>query len=474
MKNLPVLLRLLRLLVIFALVICVPFAVSALIYHGQKDAYLESYYAALPLKTERLENTDSPRVVVIGGSSVAFGIDSKLIEQELGMPCVNFGLYAAFGLKPMLDLSQKHLREGDIVVIAPEITGQMYSAYIGYDYLLQAFEAKPGELIGLGMEYYPGLLKSLPDYVKQAGKLNDQGGAPVAGVYSLQAFDSFGDIVYAREENMMAQGYSQDNLPELTDGIVTDDFLEMINDYVKAAERKGARAVFSYCPLNALSAEKTDEQKRADFESALQAGLDCPVLAPLEDYILDEGFFYDSNYHLNDTGARYYSLRLVSNIQRLLGEMKKTQANLPHAPEFVNENQVIASGNERGILYEITLKGCVITGLDDQGRSLQKLSVPQTIAETPVVSVSTGAFSEANAEVIVLPKTITHLAGSLFKDALKLKTVELHASALPEVSDELFKNANQNVVIAVPDELYGLYITDYFWGVNASRMKPME
>lgn len=474
MRNLPVLMRFLKLLIVFALAVAIPFVACAAIYAIAPDTYLETYYAALPLKMDRLCQTDGPRVIVIGGSSVAFGIDSKLVSREVGMPVVNFGLYAAFGLKPMLDLSEKYINDGDIIVIAPETTEQMYSRYTGYDYLLQAFESRPGQLIGLGRSYYAGLAKNLPDYVKSARELRARGGAPTSGVYSLSAFDEFGDIVYEKPENIMKQGYSEDNLPKLSDEIVTDEFLEMVNDYVKAAERKGATVVFSYCPLNALSVENTDGSDVRNFVRALENGLDCRILAPIEDYILDEGFFYDSNYHLNDTGARYYSLRLAANIQRILGEMKKMSVSFPHAPEFVNENKILSSGNLSGILYDITLNGCVITGLDENGKMIRNLEIPETIDAVPVFSVSEGAFSLSNAQTIVLPETITYLSGSLFSDAPNLQRVELHASFLPEVSEELFENANSSVTLYVPEEMYGTYITDYFWGVNASRMKPME
>lgn len=292
--------------------------------------------------------------------------------------------------------------------------------------------------------------------------------------FFFDLFESRDGIEQARTENVMSQGYSQDNLPELTDQIVTDAFIEMINDYVKSARRKGVQVVFSYCPLNVLSVEHCGKEEMQAFARKLEKNLDCRILAPLEDHIIDEGFFYDSNYHLNDIGAQYYSLRLVSNVQRILGNMEKTSVSLPHPPEFVNENKVLSSGNEQGILYDVTLNGCLITGLDEGGRALSHLMIPQEIAGVPVVSVSAKAFASSDAKTIVLPKTIEHLSGSLFNDAKNLKKVELYASQLPEVSEELFKGANPDVILYVPDEMYGTYITDYFWGVNADRMKPIQ
>ena len=75
-------------------------------------------------KVERLQNTDGPKIVIVGGSSVAFGVDAELLEQTLGMPVVNFGLYATLGTKTMLDYSKSAVGEGDIIVIAPEMNAQ--------------------------------------------------------------------------------------------------------------------------------------------------------------------------------------------------------------------------------------------------------------------------------------------------------------------------------------------------------------
>lgn len=314
MKKKIILLRFLRLIVLLALITVLPFAGAGLIYGLQQNAYEDTYYAELPRKVDRLEQTAGRRVVVIGGSSTAFGIDSKLVEAELGIPCVNFGLYAAFGLKPMLDLSISRLHKGDIVVIAPETTSQMYSSYCGYDYLLQAFEDQIGLLIGLGTDYYPGLVSKLPGYLRDAKQLRARGGANGAGVYALSSFDAWGDIVYPRPENVMEKGYIEDNLPELRSGIVTKDFLDMVNEYARAVRRKGAEVYFSFCPINVLSLTGTDETEREAFVQTLRDGLECPLLSPLSDHIMDAGFFYDSNYHLNDVGMRYNTLLLIADV----------------------------------------------------------------------------------------------------------------------------------------------------------------
>ena len=66
------------------------------------EYYGESYYAELPAMVEKLKTTQGPKIVLVGGSNVAFGVDSALMEDLLSQAgesytVCNFGLYAAVG-----------------------------------------------------------------------------------------------------------------------------------------------------------------------------------------------------------------------------------------------------------------------------------------------------------------------------------------------------------------------------------------
>jgi hypothetical protein len=77
----------------------------AIVAIGLPPVYSNSFVGVLDEKVERLASIEGKKIVVVGGSSVAFGLDSALMEEYLGMPVVNFGLYAAIGTKAMLELS---------------------------------------------------------------------------------------------------------------------------------------------------------------------------------------------------------------------------------------------------------------------------------------------------------------------------------------------------------------------------------
>ena len=93
------------------LAVSVPVALPMAVTAALPSIYSESFVGVLDDKVERLESIEGEKVVVVGGSSVAFGLDSALMEEELGKPVVNFGLYAAIGSVAMMELSKGRSEE---------------------------------------------------------------------------------------------------------------------------------------------------------------------------------------------------------------------------------------------------------------------------------------------------------------------------------------------------------------------------
>lgn len=472
MRDKKMLIKFIAYILAVVLVTSIPFVAVYVYAINQPLTYKESYYAALPVKYDRINQVKGEKIVVIGGSSVAFGIDSKLIEEELGMPCVNFGLYAALGLKPMLDLSIDAIDKGDIVIIAPELSSQMYSDYIGYDFLLQACEGREDMAFELGLSYAAGLMSKFPTYIEEAKKLRDLGGLEVNGVYASSSFDEYGDIVYKREYNIMDGMYSSDNIPEINKSLVSDNFINMVNEFAKKAEAKGAKVYFGFCPINQLSVADISETDKEEFLSELEEKLDFDIIASLEDHIIDEGYFYDSNFHTNDAGTVLNTVLLINDVKRIiLDNMTATNIDIPIPPESPMEEEVIASGSKDGFNYLVTSSGATIVGLDEQGKKQDKLEIPEQIDNYIVKKIDDNAFAGCNATEIILPGTIKVLSSGIFSDAKQLTRVVLLCEGLPEVGNGLLNGANDNLKIYVLKDWYSNYVTDYFWGIYADYIE---
>src|SRR5262249_5798138 len=73
-------------------------------------------------KLTKAQSIASPKIVLVGGSNVLFGLRAEHIEARLGVAAVNMATAADFGPDYVLFLTRQALRPGDIVVVAFEFT----------------------------------------------------------------------------------------------------------------------------------------------------------------------------------------------------------------------------------------------------------------------------------------------------------------------------------------------------------------
>jgi hypothetical protein len=76
--------------------------------------------AVLQRKEELARVMPSPKIVLVGGSSVHFGFQAKRLQAELNRPVFNFGSHASLGPAYQLHLTKRILRRGDTVVLFVE------------------------------------------------------------------------------------------------------------------------------------------------------------------------------------------------------------------------------------------------------------------------------------------------------------------------------------------------------------------
>ena len=74
------------------LCVLIPFAAVASVIFFLPSQFGSTFLGALKIKTDRIASIDEPKIIIVGGSSVPFGVDSKQMEEMLGMPVVNFGV----------------------------------------------------------------------------------------------------------------------------------------------------------------------------------------------------------------------------------------------------------------------------------------------------------------------------------------------------------------------------------------------
>ena len=72
---------------------------------------------AYTLKLNRLQTTESPRLILVGGSNVAFDIDSQTLADSLKMNPINFGLNAGLSLRYIMRDVIRYTRPNDLILL---------------------------------------------------------------------------------------------------------------------------------------------------------------------------------------------------------------------------------------------------------------------------------------------------------------------------------------------------------------------
>ena len=184
----------------------IPFGMLASAIAFMPSTFEKTFLGALSLKYDRLSSLEGEKMIVIGGSSVAFGLDSEMLCELVGMPVVNFGLYASLGTKVMMNMAMGEIERGDVVVLAPELDAQTLSLYFNAESAWQAVDADKSLLWAIGTQNFGdmmgGAVGHLVSKIEYFGETLDP-----QGVYNRASFDEYGDIVFSRPYNVMTFGY---------------------------------------------------------------------------------------------------------------------------------------------------------------------------------------------------------------------------------------------------------------------------
>lgn len=458
------------------LCVLIPFGTVAAIGFGLPSQFGNTFLGELENKIDRLYSLDKPKIVVIGGSSVPFGVDSKLMEKALGMPTVNFGLYATLGTKMMLDISKGAIKKGDIIVIAPETDAQTYSMFFNSESAWQACDSDFSILRKMSPDSIFPMLGGFWKYSAQKLKYY-RADSPLdpAGVYNKKSFDEYGDIVFSRPYNIMQGDYDSSSVIKFTKDIVSPDFIAYVNDYIKYAEKKGATVYFSFAPANedAIDPDTTLESLE-EFTKFISDSFNCKVISDPNSYIYPNGYFYDSNFHMNDAGTVLHTATLVNDLAAAMGKEPAIDIKVPDAPEKPKEDDYDVSYDENSkyFVYEENKAGYIITGMTEEGKKLSSVTTPRAYEGKRVVSVARGAFDGSSAVDIYITTGITQLADGAFAGATALKRVHILATdpnntTVNNVTGGLTDGMAKGAVFCVPKGCAGEFSSNYFWGPYA-------
>lgn len=280
---------------------------GACAFFATPSQYTQSFQGALIDKVERLENIESPKIILVGNSNLAFGMDSKLLEEKMGMPVVNLGLHGGLGNDFHERIARLNIQKGDIVVIA---NSNYKDGSIQKDLMWITVENHT-ELMKIPDAWlWIQILPALPDYLFNKMSLYFSGrGNQIEDVeYTRSAFNTYGDNICIRNENKYIFKQGDIAVPEIDGKNVRE-----INEFNKYCQEKEAALVIAGYPI--ADGEYTPSKELyKEFQKELVSKVECKVISDFTDYFYSYDYFYDTQLHLTTDGAKLRTEQLSDDL----------------------------------------------------------------------------------------------------------------------------------------------------------------
>ncbi|WP_156166686.1 hypothetical protein [Pedobacter sp. BMA] len=265
-----------------------------------------------------MTSISSPKVILIGGSNLAFGVDSKKIGDSLKMPVVNMAIGAAFGLEFDINQIRKHLAPGDIVIVSEFPSAPNYQA------IFKTLFYEPSAINGIRtpLQYYKlfkaGILESvlsIQSTVLNGKKINfvlnkNQTISDSTSVYFSKGFNQYGDLI-SHLNNIKPK--------QLNDrgGFTThyEREISLLNNFKKLADEKLAK-VYYINPPYPISEFKKNKSLFMSYQKYLRKNLKVKILGSFYESVFPDSLFFDTVNHLDSMGRTKRTEVLISLLRK--------------------------------------------------------------------------------------------------------------------------------------------------------------
>lgn len=275
--------------------------------------FADSYMSTLRTKYRMIRDTNSPKIIIVTGSSGAFSMDNSLLASETGYAVTSVALHAGMGALYETELTKANMNAGDIVLVGYEwgwASDKDYFDQFGTDLIMTGIDDEVEMYKYVPISKYKDIIGNLPCYAYE--KMKYEGGDQ--GPYSRAAFDKNGNMTIRRTEGNV-KNIVIDHYIDVTNAEISASNVKYLKKYKKYVEDKGARIYWIGCPTwkGAVSCDADAWNKLATQE---EKKIGIEYISDQVSYIFPDKYMYDTIYHCNTEGQEYRTKLLIDDLRR--------------------------------------------------------------------------------------------------------------------------------------------------------------
>lgn len=299
---------LLKKAVIFFVCFCLVY--GALYFISLNSKYEQNdYITAIVEKHQRAEAMKGPKALVIAGSNIAFGIDSEIIEDSIGMPVTNLGLTGGLGAEFILNEAKALLKPNDIAILSLE-----YLVTLEGDYQnkYKAKEALPGTAAYFSKDLNAELIIANYNMRNRLIHFSDKSTSNKSPIYNKTYFNERGDLTShhgkAPLDKLISTGIPNYN---------NFDVVDCIEAFSKYCKQNNIKLFYAYPSLAELGYGKYGSYIDR-FVSKLNKIKDIEFIGDFRSSVQPDSCFYDSIFHLTENEKVKRSRKIGATLKKML------------------------------------------------------------------------------------------------------------------------------------------------------------
>lgn len=257
---------------------------------------------------------DKKKMVFYAGCSMSYGlcspmVDSAFIDYEIFNMSVIGGVNALFQMNAI----RHYLKQDDIFVHAPEEMSphQLLNSKQLEMRMFILVEANYDLLKFTDFHSFSGFFDAFYEYNQLRFKLVSQDYEQFNNNYN-----EYGDIIFSRPNSSGDAYYGLETCFDTS--LLNNTTKNNLNEFYCSLKDKGVNVLFSYAPINKNAVYKEDGGllHSKEYELFMKSSItEAKIISKLSDYIMPGQYFYDTDYHLSEEGAKIRTERLITDIE---------------------------------------------------------------------------------------------------------------------------------------------------------------
>ncbi len=275
------------------------------------------------IKYERVRTLKTKKIVVVSGSSTMHSLESEIMEQNFpGYSVVNYGTNVSNSSLFFLDVISNYIKEGDIIIHAPEMSSTVMGDNGIRPKLFRANEQCYDIFREVDMTKYTDFWSAWGKF--QVGDPNDSSLTPAISLAGREYQLHCSDLNMYGDWNKVKSGPRQESFgsasQRLNKGNLSSANAERLNWVNEKITSKGGTLLMTFATVDISimnPSEITDELCNY-YTSYCETMLDYAVISNVKTYMFEHEYFYDSQWHANDAGSVLRTDLLTEDLRRYL------------------------------------------------------------------------------------------------------------------------------------------------------------